>query len=86
MKSQDPDLPLTYLAYMDFAFGQTYSIAQFFTGSFGDIFNKRYLLTISLSIQAVLFFLVGYIGRSFATNLEGAFWYMFTCFMFLGLI
>jgi len=85
IKNQDPTLPLPYLSSLDFAFGQTYSISQFFTGSLGDSYNRRLVLSISLAIQACLFLTIGVIAKT-NQDIESAFGGFITCFALLGLI
>jgi hypothetical protein len=41
----------------------SYSVAQFGTGALGDAFSKRKVLTISFTIQATLFGLLGLIYK-----------------------
>lgn len=56
---------MAFFGSLDAAFFQTYSFSQFFTGQIGDIYNKRIVLAISLSIQAVIFGCIGLLGESF---------------------
>jgi hypothetical protein len=46
----------------------SYSIAQFGTGALGDAFSKRKVLTISFTVQATLFGLLGLIYQHIKPN------------------
>ena len=62
MADQNPTLSMSFFAKIDTALFQTYSFSQFFTGAIGDAYEKRKVLAISLTIQALLFGLVGMVG------------------------
>ena len=50
IQGQHEGLPKTYFGSIDTALFISYGLAQFWTGTIGDIFNKRYVLTISFTI------------------------------------
>ena len=62
IQGQNEGLPKTYFGSIDTALFISYGIAQFGTGTIGDIFKKRYVLTISFTIQALLFAAVAWTG------------------------
>lgn len=86
MADQNPDLSVNYFAKIDTALFQTYSISQFFTGAIGDAYDRRKVLAISLTIQAVLFFIMGSIGEAHQTDLQSQLYSFMTLFALVGII
>jgi sugar phosphate permease len=62
IKKEHYDATPTFFGAIDTSLFLTYGIAQFLTGAIGDAFNKRKVLTITFTIQAILFSFVGFAG------------------------
>ena len=63
IKKQDIEgLNIKFFGTLDFVLFLTYSMAQFFSGSVGDNFHKKFVLILSYLIQAAMFFALGIAG------------------------
>ena len=63
IKEENPGLPTTFFGYINTSLFLTYALCQMGTGAIGDCFPKRYVLTISFLLQALLFMSVGIMGN-----------------------
>jgi sugar phosphate permease len=82
IKVQHPELTKTFFGAIDTSLFFTYALAQFFTGAIGDMYPQRLVLSISFTIQAVLFFFVGVGGSYEIFHL----WWFGSLFALIGLI
>lgn len=65
----------------------SYSFAQFGTGALGDTYSKRKVLSISFTIQAIFFGLLGYTYLNIEENeMAGKGWQFCLFFIGIGLI
>lgn len=78
--SSENELPKTFFGTLDTTMFCCYAVAQFFTGSIGDIFKKRKVLTLSFSLQAILFVIVSVFGKN------EMWWMLVPTFGLIGLI
>jgi len=74
-------LDLSFFGTLDFCMFFFYALAQFATGSLGDHFDKRWVLAISYSVQAVMFVMLAIAGACEFTSHS---YYIF-CFVVAGL-
>ena len=74
-------MSMTFFGSLDTSLFFSYSIFQFCSGSIGDNFNKKKILTISFLIQAVSFFALGQAGAHTITN----HFYFYAWFILIGL-
>jgi len=79
MKHKHPELTKTFFGKVDTSLFMNYALAQFFTGMIGDAFDKRRVLTISFTLQALLFLMLGYYAQKDLTNL------FLLCMIFSGI-
>jgi sugar phosphate permease len=82
IKIEHPETSATFFAVIDTSVFLTYGAAQFFTGSIGDAFNKKHILSLSFLVQAILFTLVGIGGTYELIHL----WYFCSVFTLVGLV
>ena len=78
---EDKIMSKVFLGSLDTALFLSYSVTQFFTGTIGDSFDKRYVIAIAYFIQAI-----GYILLSMAAHYQiynEAYWYI--CFIIIGI-
>jgi len=61
IQASDPTITKTYFGLIDTSLMLSYSVAQFGTGIIGDAYSKRKVLSISFTIQACLFGILGLI-------------------------
>ena len=84
IKQQNTNLPMKYFGTIDSALYQSYSCAQFFSGTLGDAYSKRVVLSISFVIQGVVFTFIGWGGDWFRDDMADALWYFSLCFILVG--
>lgn len=82
IKVSHPELTKTFFGAIDTSLFFTYALAQFFTGAIGDMYAKSKVLSISFTIQASLFLLIGLGGTLDMFYL----WYFGTLFALVGLV
>ena len=82
IKAAHPNLSKNFFGAIDTSLFFTYALSQFFTGAIGDMYPQRNVLTISFSIQAVLFFLIGVAGSFEFYSL----WFYTPLFAIMGLV
>lgn len=80
IKKQNADFDIELFGTLDFSMFLCYSMAQFFSGSIGDNFNKKWVLIISYFIQAIVFALLAVAGAKQITSQ----FYFISCFVVLG--
>jgi sugar phosphate permease len=83
---ENPALPKTYFGWINTSLFLTYALCQMFTGAIGDAFAKKYVLAISFTLQAVLFVVVGLVGKKNHESMEGQLITMCLLFGLIGLI
>lgn len=82
IKVEHPELSKTFFGAIDTSLFFTYALAQFFTGSFGDMFSRRKVLALSFAIQATLFLFIAVGGTYEMFYL----WYFGTIFAVIGIV
>ncbi len=79
MKHEHSELTKTFFGYVDTSLFMNYALAQFFTGMIGDAFDKRKVLTISFTFQALFFLMLAFYANKDLTGL------LLLCAIFSGI-